>query len=115
MKGIIRFVMIVLLSLSGCVDKREVENPTPLEGTMDVEYPIDLWDQDIEGSSLLRLRITFEGIVDSVSVLESSGYIAFDSSAVSAAREMRFSPALRDGETISVWAQIPITFSKTDR
>ena len=78
------------LFLLGCVDEGNVIDPTPLGGTMGVEYPIDLWDKDVEGSSLLRLRINQEGAVDSVSILESSGYSAFDSSAVRAAKEMRF-------------------------
>lgn len=103
------------LFLLGCVDEGNVIDPTPLGGTMGVEYPIDLWDKDVEGSSLLRIRITQEGAVDSVSVLESSGYLAFDSSAVRAAKEMRFDPASRDGEAVSVWAHLPFRFSKTGR
>ena len=59
-------MMPALLFLAGCIDQGDVKNPTPLENTMDVDYPIELWDQDIEGSSLLRLRITFEGMVGSV-------------------------------------------------
>ena len=112
MRHTIQFMMPALLFLAGCIDQGDGKNPTPLENTMDVDYPIELWDQDIEGSSLLRLRITFEGMVDSVLVLESSGYPAFDSSAVRAAKQMEFSPASRDGEDISVWARVPITFTK---
>jgi|TARA_B110000116_G_scaffold270626_1_gene289162 protein TonB len=115
LRSIIRLVSIAALFLLGCVDEGDVIDPTPLEGTMDVEYPLDLWDKDVEGSSLLRLRINQEGAVDSVSILESSGYSAFDSSAVRAAKEMRFNPASRDGEAVPVWVQVPIIFTKTDR
>ena len=104
--------MVVSLFLLGCIDDVDVEDPIPLESTVNVEYPIELWDQNVEGISVLRMRVTYEGMVDKISVLESSGYPDFDSSAVRAAKEMRFSPATRDGEDISVWAQIPVEFTK---
>jgi len=115
LRGLIQVVISATLFLPGCVEKGDVIDPTPIEGTVGVEYPLDLWDRDVEGSSLLRLRITYEGAVDSVSILESSGYPAFDSSAVHAAKDMRFTPASMNGEPISVWAQIPISFAKTER
>jgi TonB family protein len=55
------------------------------------------------------------GKVDSVEVMESSGQTAFDSAAIAGAREMRFSPARKNGKRIEVWAEVPIHFSKRPR
>ncbi len=64
---------------------------------------------------MLRVRVTDLGAVDSVVVLESSGYPAFDSSAVRGARTLRFTPARRGGKRIEVWAHVPVHFSKRPR
>ena len=46
---------------------------------------LELWDSDIEGETLLRVRVTELGRVDSVEVIESSGQPAFDSAAIRSA------------------------------
>ena len=98
-----------------CGGEGEIEQPTPLYGDVPIDYPIQLWDQDMEGQTLLRVRVSDTGAVDSVEILASSGYEAFDSAAVAGARELRFSPARRNGERIEVWATVPVHFSKRPR
>lgn len=100
---------------TGCSEDQEIESPSPLSASASIEYPLDLWDQGIEGSSMLKVRVTDLGYVDSVIVMESSGYTAFDSSAVRGARELRFSPARRGEKRIEVWAHVPVQFSKKPR
>ena len=100
------------LLLAGCGAGADVEDPTPLYGQVPVEYPLDLWDADVEGETLLRVRVTDTGSVDSVEVLEASGYPAFDSAAVRGARQLRYSPARRNGDRNSVWAKVPVRFTK---
>ena len=89
-----------------------MEEPAPLYGEVPIEYPLELWDADVEGETLLRVRVTEMGAVDSVEVLEASGYPAFDSAAVRGALQLRYSPARRDGERIAVWAKVPVHFTK---
>jgi protein TonB len=89
-----------------------VEDPAPLYGEVPIEYPLDLWDAGVEGETLLRVRVTDRGGVDSVEVLEASGYPAFDSAAVRGALKLRYQPARRGGERISVWAKVPVHFTK---
>jgi TonB family protein len=89
-----------------------MEPPTPLYGDVPIEYPLQLWDADVEGETLLRVRVTEMGTVDSVEVLEASGYPAFDSAAVRGALQLRYSPARRGGERLTVWAEVPIQFTK---
>jgi len=55
------------------------------------------------------------GRVDSVEVLESSGYPAFDSAAVQGARRLRYSPARRGDRRVAVWAEVPVHFTKRPR
>ena len=101
--------------LIACGGEGEIEQPRPLLGAVPIEYPLHMWDQDMEGETLLRVRVGDTGAVDSVEVLTSSGYASFDSAAVAGARVLRFTPARRDGERIEVWAQVPVRFSKRPR
>jgi len=105
--------VLVLSALSlGCGAGGEVEDPTPLYGEVPIEYPPDLWDADVEGQTLLRVRVTETGGVDSVEVIEPSGYPAFDSAAVRGALQLQYTPARRKGNRISVWAKVPVHFIK---
>jgi len=114
--GFSRRAGLVLLAMTGaCGGEAEIEQPTPLYGDVPIDYPLHMWDQDMEGETLLRVRVNDVGAVDSVQVLESSGYAAFDSSAVAGAHELRFTPARRDGKRIAVWAEVPVYFSKRPR
>jgi protein TonB len=97
------------------VGEQEIELPAPLYGEVPIEYPLDLWDRDVEGRTLLKVRVTDVGGVDSIVVLESSGHAAFDRAAIEGARELRFTPARRKGKRIDVWAQVPVHFSKRPR
>lgn len=104
-----------VVALAGCAGDQDIERPTPLFGDVPIEYPVSLWDQDIEGETRLRVRVTDTGGVDSVEVVESSGHEAFDSAAIEGARKLRFRPARRNGKRIEVWARVPVNFSKRPR
>jgi TonB family protein len=105
----------LVVGVAACGGEAEVERPTPLFGEVPIEYPLHMWDQDMEGETLLRVRVSDVGAVDSVEVLQSSGYASFDSAAVVGAQRLRFTPARRDGERITVWAEVPVYFSKRPR
>lgn len=104
-----------VLLVQACGGEGEVERPAPLYGEVPIDYPLRLWDQGMEGETLLRVRVTDTGQVDSVEVVESSGEAAFDSAAVHGAKDLRFRPARRDGKRIEVWAKVPVHFSKRPR
>jgi protein TonB len=106
--------MLGLLAM-GCGGESVIERPTPLYGEAPIEYPLHLWDLDLEGETIVRVRVTDTGRVDSVEVVTTSGHAAFDSAAVEGARDLRFQPARRDGRRIEVWAQVPVQFSKRPR
>jgi TonB family protein len=92
-----------------------LEQPIPLYGDDPVEYPSELWDQALEGVTLLRIRITAEGVVDSVEVQESAGHPVLDSAAVAGVRELSFEPGRKGGKRVRMWATLPIEFSPRPR
>ncbi len=111
-RGSLALCTLLVGGVWGCSGDQEIESPSPLSASAPIDYPLDLWDQGIEGSSLLKVRVTDLGVVDSVVVMESSGYAAFDSSAVRGARTLKFSPARQGDRRIEVWAHVPVHFSK---
>ena len=108
----VRAVVLVALMAAACRGDRGIDRPTPLFTASPVEYPLDLWDQDVEGSTLVRVLVNEEGGVDSVMVIESSGHLALDSAAVRGALTMEFDRARKRGEPLRVWARVPVHFSK---
>lgn len=105
----------LLPAILGCSGDNNIDSPAPLTAALDIEYPIDLWDKGVEGRCLLKVRVNALGEVDSVLVLESSGYAAFDSAAIQGARDLRFTPARKGDKRIDVWAHVPVQFSKKPR
>lgn len=77
-------------------------------------YPEELWDDGIEGETTLRVFVTPAGTVDSVRVEKSSGYEAFDTAAVRGAHQLRFEPARRGDEPVSVWVLLPVQFERSN-
>ncbi|MCY4574927.1 MAG: energy transducer TonB [Gemmatimonadetes bacterium] len=99
------------LFAAGC-EEAEVAEPVLRFTETPVEYPVDLWDANVEGVALVRVLVNVEGVVDSVTIAEGSGNAALDSAALRGAREMEFEPARRNGEPVRVWARVPVHFSK---
>ena len=95
--------------LAACAEEIPETPPRQLEGSP-FHYPEELWDAGVEGETLLRLFVTEAGAVDSVRVEQTSGYPAFDSSAVTGARDLRFDPARRGPEPYALWVLLPVQF-----
>jgi periplasmic protein TonB len=73
-------------------------------------YPESVRRRGIEGTALLKMRITEQGSVEDVQVERSAGHPDLDESAMEAVRRWRFDPARRDGEPVTVWVRIPVEF-----
>jgi TonB family protein len=86
--------------------------PVAINPVTPMVYPPALLEQGIEGRVLLRLFVDGQGtlIPDSTRVAESSGYPALDSAALTGARELRFSPALRNGRPVAAPFLQPVHF-----
>ena len=90
-----------------------IESPRPLASSDPVEYPMEMWEQDVEGTTVVRVLVGEAGIVDSAVVLVGSGHEALDSAAMLGARAMAFHPALQGGVPVAVWTSVPVHFSKS--
>ena len=101
------------------VDHADLQPPTPPEEPpvainpiSPVRYPPALLAQGIEGRVLLRLYVDSAGrvIPDSIRIAESSGYPALDSAALAGAPELKFSPALHQGQPVAAPFLQPVQF-----
>jgi TonB family protein len=93
-------------------DDAEVDAPVPLGSDASIEYPVALWDRKVEGETEVLIHVNAYGDVDSALVAKTSGYAAFDSAAVSGARQMRFAPGRKGDKRIAMWTRIPVRFAQ---
>lgn len=93
------------------------EPPVVTNPESPVNYPPDLYEQQIEGTVVLRLHLDERGSVvpDSTRVSETSGYPALDSAALRAVPDMRFAPARRDGQPVAATFLQPVHFRHQQR
>jgi periplasmic protein TonB len=109
-----RLAALAILVLAGCGDA-EIDPPVPLYGEDPVLYPVELWDEGLEGTTVLRVRVTDTGVVDSLEVSESSGHRGLDEAALAGARDLKFQPGRRNGKRVRMWASLPVEFSTRPR
>ncbi len=79
------------------------------------EYPVDAWENGVGGETLLKIRISATGWVDSVHVAKSSGHEGLDSAAVAGARMLHYRPARHGDEPVSVWGYLPVRYPMPER
>jgi TonB family protein len=103
------FVLCALLACGG--EEEPAENPTPMPGASPFEYPLGLWDERLEGETMLMVHVTELGRVDSAYVLVSSGFGEFDSAAVAGARRLQFSAGRRGDRRVAMWTKVPVRFA----
>lgn len=104
--------LLAVLIIAGCGgDLPEVE-PELIITTSPFEYPLELWDQGVEGETVLLVHVNSLGQVDSVKVHLSSGHAQFDSAALAGAYRLRFVPGRRGDKRVDMWARLPVKFSQ---
>jgi TonB family protein len=107
------FVLLSFLATGcGTPPEAEIEPPQVLTDSIPFVYPLDLWDHNISGQTVLLVRVNALGQVDSVTVDAGSGYPEFDSAAVQGARELRFIAARQGERRIPMWTKVPVRFAR---
>ncbi|HVX88502.1 MAG TPA: energy transducer TonB [Gemmatimonadales bacterium] len=108
---------VVNLPTTPAAGARKDEPPVATNPDIPVEYPPALYQQGIEGRVLLRLYADSTGVLvpESTKVAESSGYPAFDSSAVASAKFLTFAPGRRNGVAVAMSFTQPILFRHPQR
>jgi TonB family protein len=77
------------------------------------EYPEMTRQAGIEGLTLVEALVDVDGSVTEAKVLRSAGCLPLDQSAVQAAKEAKFQPAMQDGRPVPVRVVIPYRFALT--
>jgi TonB family protein len=85
-------------------------NRSEVIAALEAEYPPELRDAGVGGTSTVWFFIDAQGSVTDTRIHESSGSPELDRAAIRVARTMRFSPALNRDEPTPVWVAFPITF-----
>jgi len=85
-------------------------NPPELLEFQPLVYPKNLRERDIEGKVILKILIDKEGKVQEIQIFESSGYEAFDQTAVKSVWQCQFKPARKGNQQKESWVLIPINF-----
>lgn len=106
-----RLAVVLAAALAACGPDEPAEPPEPLFGSAEIEFPVELWDQGIEGEAVVMVRVLASGAADSVYIADSSGHAAFDSAAAAGARSLRYSPGRRGERRIDMWARLPVRFA----
>ena len=92
--------------------ERGFEMPVATNPESPVFYPVDLFEQEVEGSVVLRLYITEAGTIvpESTQVAETSGVPRLDSAAIAGVAAMTFAPATRNGTPVATLFLQPVHF-----
>ena len=78
------------------------------------EYSLDAREKKIEGTVVLTLTIDHEGLPQNIQVKKSL-YPSLDQSAIEAARKMRFEPAIKNGQPVSMFISVEFDFAIESR
>lgn len=111
-RGLSTLLMAVAAVAAACTSDLPIEAPEPLYGEEPVNYPLEMWDQGVEGRAVLRVLVSDKGTVDEVEVTKSSGMPELDSAAVKGIRETRFRPARQGKKRVAAWATVPVDFTQ---
>jgi TonB family protein len=118
-------IMLALVGV-GCIDKKDAKKmiealqsslapdslPVMQNPELPFKYPPELYAQKVQGNVTLRIHIDATGAVrpESTSVVQSSGYAALDSAAVSGSRALHFKPAFAKGSPLAISVLFPVYF-----
>lgn len=94
-------------------ETREVDVPARVVNDVILHYPVSAFQQHISGAVKLKLFINQAGEVDKAEIIASEPREIFDAAAVAAAKQLRYSPALKDGAPVKTAKTIAITFDPT--
>ena len=110
----------------GCIDKDDAKKmiealqasvapdslPVMQNSQLPFRYPAELYARRVQGNVTLRIHIDTAGRIspESTTVVETSGYPALDSAAVTGARVLPFRPAFAKGAPLAISVLFPVYF-----
>jgi len=94
-------------ALAAAIDqlpRKLATNPAP-------SYPPDAYARRQQGRVLLEAHLNERGLIEKLSISQSSGVASLDRAALETVRRWRFEPARRDGQPVPIVVTVPIRFS----
>ena len=73
-------------------------------------YPTRAVELNQQGEVIVRVRLDPGGRAVEIVVHRRSGYHLLDQAALAAVRGWHFLPAIRNGQPVSAWVEIPVRF-----
>jgi protein TonB len=73
-------------------------------------YPDMARENGQAGTAVVRALVGAGGETREVRLQRSSGHALLDGAAMTAVRRWQFEPALRDGQRIEAWVEVPVRF-----
>lgn len=87
-----------------------VRSEARLLGRAMPSYPVEAQRRGIEGTVVLRLHVTQDGVVDVATIERSAGSTLLDDAALDFARSIRLTPARLDDQPVETVLRLPVTF-----
>lgn len=85
--------------------------PKFIKESVTFTYPLEAYDQKIEGTVVLRIFVNESGQVQKAQVWRSSGFAVLDSSALAFAEKARFKPGRVNGNDRGMWLTWPLVYT----
>jgi TonB family protein len=107
------FITIVVCQFSCHPESKDgsvIVQPVLLSTQESLRYPLEAFDQGLQGKVVIRIFVNKEGKVSDTKILYSSGSDILDEAALKMARSSIFKPGLIDGEPSDFWLNLPIQF-----
>lgn len=76
----------------------------------EARYTDDARAKGIEGKVILGFTVDHDGVPQGIQVKQSL-YPSLDQAAIEAVREWRFSPGMKNGQTVSTWLEVQVNFN----
>jgi len=89
---------------------KEVDVPAQAINDVMLHYPLAAFRQGIAGEVKLRVFINEKGTVDDATVTDAEPKRTFDDAAIAAARQLLYTPAMKDGLAVKSIKAIAIVF-----
>jgi TonB family protein len=112
LRGELLLALALTTMACGAPPEEDIEPPQVLTDSVPFIYPVDLWDHNVSGQTVLLVRVNATGQVDSVAVDIGSGYPEFDSAAVQGAWRLRFIAARQGERRVPMWTKVPVRFAR---
>ena len=82
----------------------------PMAGNAEPKYPASMLRAGVGGTVVVLAEVDAQGNPVNVSVVERSGERDLDRAALTAVKQWRFEPAMRNGKAIATSVKVPVDF-----